>query len=262
MMKLPVQGRRQASMIVVAGMMVAGTVVFADPQPLTRGGDPAASPPASVRHLAEFGPLRTAADVKAAYTKAKGEMAAKGGILLVPPEAARLHSEENATQISPRTPAPPAQTTSWKKSGPAITVVILDPTGPIVQLPQVEGLRLERAMRMPLQESLPHWTTDCAINLSSHLVHGPMSYSDVTVDAVKAGKDARFYVRTIRGLRPGMFLNAHAKNWYGPKLSRLCIKSIGYDPERKLHFFTADTDIDHDAGAALHNKHNEGLVWM
>lgn len=246
-----VHGRWRAAIFAANVGLLAGTVPATDPQP-----------PAPVRQLSEFGPLRTAADVKAAYARAKDEMADAGGILLVPPAAARLYAEENVTQISPRDPAPPAQTKTWKKAGPGITVVVVDPAGPIVQVPQVEGLRLERAMRMPAQESLPHWTTDSAVNLSNHLVHGPVSYSDVTVDAVKAGKDAKFYVRTIRGLRPGMFLNAHATEWYGPKLSRLCIKSIGYDADRKLHFFTADTDIDHAAGAALHNKHNEGLVWM
>ena len=250
----PLSGRRRAAnfaAVIAAACSLAPTL-----------GLPADPPPAPVRQLAEFGPLGTAAEVKAAYGRAKEEMAATGGILLVPPAAAPLHAEDNVSQISPRDPAPPAETKSWKKSGPAITVVVVDPTGPIIRLPQVEGLRLERTMRMPAGESLPHWTTDYALNISNHLVHGPISYSDVTVDAVKAGPDAKFYVRTIRGLRPGMFLNGHATGWYGGKLSRLCIKTIGYDPDRKLHFFTADTAIDHEAGAAIQNKNNEGLVWM
>ncbi|MCE9560277.1 MAG: hypothetical protein K8R88_15170, partial [Armatimonadetes bacterium] len=50
--------------------------------------------------------------------------------------------------------------------------------------------------------------------------------------------------------------------WYGGGVTRACVKSLGYDAEKNMWYFVADTSIDHKAGAIIHNKNNEGLIWM
>ena len=212
----------------------------------------------NMHSLTEFGPVGTAEQVKAAYAKAKAALATTGGTLFVPAAASKLYSEENTTQISPRTPPFPAQTQKWAGSGgPGITVVREDENGIVLQVPAVAGLQIERTLRMPLTESLPHWTTDYALKIHDNIVHGSQSYLDWLQEPVEAGPDKRFYVATIRGLRVGMFANC-----LGSGVARLCIKSLGYDAEKKMHYFTADTSVPFKAGAVIQNKSNEGVIWM
>ena len=49
---------------------------------------------------------------------------------------------------------------------------------------------------------------------------------------------------------------------YGGGVTRGLVKSLGYDVEKQMSYFVADTDIDHEAGAIMHNKSNTGLVHM
>ena len=212
----------------------------------------------NMHSLTEFGPVGTAEQVKAAYAKAKAALATTGGTLFVPAAASKLYSEENTTQISPRTPPFPAQTQKWAGfGGPGITVVREDENGIVLQVPSVAGIQIERTLRMPLTESLPHWTTDYALKIHDNIVHGSQSYLDWLQEPVEAGPDKKFYVATIRGLRVGMFANC-----LGSGVARLCIKSLGYDAEKKMHYFTADTSVPFKAGAVIQNKSNEGVIWM
>ncbi|NDC62998.1 MAG: hypothetical protein EBZ59_03215 [Planctomycetia bacterium] len=242
-------GHWTAAMAAAAAVLIGAAAGHAE-QPVAV---PAA---AGVRSLSEFGPLKTPAEVKAAYARAKAEMT-DGGVLLVPPGTAALHSEENTAQISPRTPAPPAETKQWKKAGPGITVVEINADGTVVQGPQVQGVTIERTLRMPLTESLPHWTSDHALTIRNKLVHGSQSYLDWTSEPIVPGNDARVYVNTIRGLRVGAFVNILGKG-----VTRACIKSLGFDPEKKKHYFTADVAAAHPARAVVQNKSNEGVIYM
>jgi len=236
--------------IVLAGIVISGVSSAQE------------SGPKAVRDLREFGPLNSAQAIKAALRKAKEAMGKEGGVLLVPAGATKFYREENTSQLSDRTPPPPAETKRWTRSGPGITVVEVDKGGARVQVPSINGLTVERTLRMPLGDSLPHWSTDAAVNIENKLIHGSNSYLDWLAEPVKAGKDARFYVRTIRGIRPGMFLNLHATGWSGSPCTRGCIKSIGYDPAKKKHYFTADTEMEHTGNAVVQNKNNEGVIWM
>ncbi len=209
-----------------------------------------------VRQLSEFGSLKSADEIKAAYAKAKREMTT-GGVLLVPPGVAALYSEENTTQVSTRKLTAEGEVQAWKTAGPGITVVEVDPEGTTVQAPSVSGLTLQRVLRMPVNESLPHWTTDFALNINNKLVHGSQSYLDWTNEPIVAGKDTPVYVNTIRGLRVGAFMNI-----VGPKLSRVLIKSLGYDTTKNKWYFTADIANNFPTKTIVQNKSNEGLIFM
>ncbi len=100
------------------------------------------------------------------------------------------------------------------------------------------------------------------LTIDSKLIYGSSSYLDWLQAPVAKGKDRRFYLPTVRGLRPGQFLNIHGGPDYGGGVTRACVKSVGYDAERRMHYVVADSDLDHVAGAILHNKSNTGLVHM
>ena len=218
-----------------------------------------ASAQTNIHSLAEYGPLGTPNQVKAAYEKAHQALDQTGGILVAPVEASKLYTEENTGQSSLRVPPFPQETKRWSTfGGPAVTVVQANENNTVIQVPPLGGLMLERTLRMPLTESLGHWTTDYALKIHNNIIHGSQSYLDWLQEPVAAGPDARFYVATIRGLRVGMFANGIGNKG----VARLCIKSLGYDEQKKKHYFIADTSVPFNAGALIQNKSNEGVIWM
>ena len=218
-----------------------------------------ASAQTNIHSLAEYGPLGTPDQVKAAYAKAKQALALTGGVLVAPVEASKLYVEENTSQSSLRVPSFPQETKRWSTfGGPAITVVQENENNTVIQVPPLGGLMLERTLRMPLTESLGHWTTDFALKIHDNIVHGSQSYLDWLQEPVEPGPDKKFYVATIRGLRVGMFANGIGNKG----VARLCIKSLGYDEQKKMHYFIADTSVPFGAGSVIQNKSNEGVIWM
>lgn len=236
---------------------------------LARSDSALSAPPVSGEHPANgalvaldtFGPTGTDAELRDTFARAAGALSQTGGILLVAPDqAVRLRLENNFQQCF-REPEPPEMTRRWG-SRPGFTVVEARPENTRVHLPQVNGLELIRDLRMESGQSLPHWSTDHAVKIRNRLVHGSNSYLDWLKEPVAAGSDRRFYVRTIRGIRPGQFLNLHGGPNYGGGVVRGLVKDIGYDPEKQCHYFVADTSLDHRADAIVHNKNNVGLLYL
>ena len=220
-----------------------------------------APPPGLSRHLAEFGPIKSPKDALATYDKAVAELGKTGGILVIPAELSSVIKAENTSQTVARIPPLPEDTKRWATT-PGIIIVNSDPKHLTVRVPQVEGLHLARTLRLPAGESLPHWGTHPMITLENNLVYGSISYLDWIQAPVQAGKDRRFYLATVRGIRPGEFLNLHGGPGYGGGVVRGYVKAVGYDPEKKLHYFVADTTLNHVAGAIVQNKSNTGLLHM
>jgi hypothetical protein len=100
------------------------------------------------------------------------------------------------------------------------------------------------------------------IQLDSRLTYGTVSYLDWLQAPVEKGTDRRFYVSTVRGLVPGQFINVHGGKGYGGGVTRACIKELGWDSAKQLHYFVADTSPDHPAVAIAHNKSNSGILHM
>jgi hypothetical protein len=213
-----------------------------------------------VHALADFGPVETPAQVKAAYGKALEALRKTGGVLVVPP-AAWKQVQDLPLQGLLRTPPPPEQTKQWR-DGPGVTVVTGDERQILLQVPPLDGLRVTRHLRLTDGDSLPHWGTHPMLTLDNQLIYGASSYLDWLQEPVANGKDRRFYLPTVRGLRPGQFLNIHGGPGYGGGVTRACIKSLGYDIGKQMPYLVADTDIDHVVGAILHNKSNTGLLHM
>ncbi|MCE9608557.1 MAG: hypothetical protein K8U03_27035 [Planctomycetia bacterium] len=214
-----------------------------------------------VRPLGEFGDTGPQKLVET-YQKAMSEMRTTGGVLEIPAAAwSQLTNKVVPLQGLIRTPDAPAETKRWT-TGQGVTLISHDGKSVVVQVPPLSGMHIQRDLRLAEGDSLPHWGTHPAITLESNLVYGAISYLDWLQAPVKKGKDQRFYLPTVRGIRPGQFLNVHGGPGYGGGVTRALVKSIGYDAEKNLNYLVADTDLDHVAGAILHNKSNTGLLHM
>jgi hypothetical protein len=224
--------------------------------------DASAAEVASVVHpLSEFGALEPK-DLAATYEKAMTELRKTGGVLEVPAAAwSVLSGKTPSLQGLIRTPEGQGETKRWT-DGKGVTIVSHDGESVVLQVPPLSGMHIKRDIRLADGDSLPHWGTHPAIKLESNLIYGAVSYLDWLQAPVKKGKDQRFYLPTVRGIRPGQFLNIHGGPGYGGGVTRALVKSIGYDAEKKQNYLVADTDLDHTAGAILHNKSNTGLLHM
>ena len=238
-------------------------VVVAGSGLLAANSSPAPNPPIEKGYysLADFGPVGTAEEAQLTFEKAIEALGKTGGLLVIPRGLAQYVRTENTTQCTVRTPPLPALTKSWQ-DGPGITIVELGDRNVTLRVPPLAGLQISRILRMPEGDCLPHWSTNPIFTIESKLVYGSVSYLDWLQEPVEKGNDRRFYVPTIRGIRPGQFLNLHGGPGYGGGVVRGYVKSLGYDREKNMHYFVADTDIDHKMGAIVHNKNNVGLIHM
>jgi hypothetical protein len=234
------------------------TTTVRSANPATQPAKPAPAGP--TYSLADFGPLDKPAQVQETYLKAIEELKKTGGVLMVPSSVWRAIKAVPLQGLE-RTPPPPAQTKVWK-TGKGVTVVVAEEQGPLVELPPLTGLTLARDFRLAEGDSAPHWGTHPMVTLNNEIAYGSISYLDWLQEPVSKGPDRRFYVATVRGLAPGMFLNIHGGPGYGGGVCRACIKSVGYDADKKMSFIVADTTLDHVTGAILHNKSNVGLLHM
>lgn len=226
------------------------------------GAEPAASAPAptaSARHgeylLTDFGELATPAAAQATLEKAcRDVVAAGGGVLIVPPQAPAHLQVRNTLQTD-------------RESGPTVTIRDLRNGYEVRHLPTVGtttptgwfGEYLYRLVNMP-EHGLPFQGNHEMLGLRNATVKGGSSYMQWTSAPTTKGKDQRIYVPTIRGIFVGQYLTYCSTPWYGPPHDRIWVKSIGWDPEQKRHYLTADLEYDHPAGAILYNKHVVGSV--
>lgn len=209
--------------------------------------------------LDQFGPVGTPAEADATLQKASADLiAAGGGILVIPQKAPPSWNPKNNSQHELRTPPGPAQTKSWK-SGAGVTLIDTRGSSQKILPPQTSGLTFERTLDLAPGESLPHWGYYPLVAMKNKIVHGSTSYHDWLQETVPAGKDQKFYVATVRGLFPGEFVNGLQ---YSGGVPRLCIKSLGYDKEKKMWYFVADTDIEVQRGAIISNKNHANVLSM
>ena len=214
---------------------------------------------AAIFSLEQFGPVNTVDNAEATFQKASSAIiAAGGGIIVIPAQVPDIWAPKNTSQHELRTPAAPAQTKSWK-TGPGLTVVDVRGSTTKVMPPQADGMVIQRTLNLAPGESLPHWGYFPLLSLKNTILHGSTSYHDWLQEPVTAGKDQKFYVATIRGIFPGEFVNGLQ---YSGGVPRLCVKSLGYDKEKKMWYFVADTDVDVQKGALISNKNHVNVLSM
>ncbi|MBC8872840.1 MAG: hypothetical protein H8E44_25685 [Planctomycetes bacterium] len=237
-------------MVVIAAFVVAA-----------RAADAPSADSQPVFSLSDFGPLDSPDQARATFDKAVHELRnTQGGVLAVPAAVWRTVKPQSLQGLV-REPEPPAETKRWRH-GAGVTVVTADERQAIVAVPPLNGMRIERQLRLAEGDSLPHWGTHPVLTIDNRLVFGSSSYLDWLQEPVAKGSNRRFHVPSVRGLWPGQFLNIHGGPGYGGGVTRAVVKSLGYDADKQMSYLVADSDLDHRAGAILHNKSNTGLIHM
>jgi hypothetical protein len=229
--------------------------------PAADGKEKPASPTGNtsgVFYLNEFGKTSTPKDAQAALDLASDTIQKLGGgILIIPPDTAPGWVPKNQGQHEIRVPEAPNPAKTWRES-PSVTIV--DPRGryPSLHTAPITGLTLRRVLDLHPGESLPHWNYNPMLSFENIIARGSNSYHDWLQEDVEPGENARFYVPTIRGLYPGMFINANG--W--SVVERLYIRSLGYDQEKKAWYITADTTKPFKKGILLSNKNHVNILRM
>ncbi len=206
-----------------------------------------------VFQLDQFGPVNSPSNAAATFQKASKEIiAAGGGIVIIPSKTSPLWHPDNNSQRVNRTPLEPAPARSWRK-GPGVTVI--DARSGTMQIvpPQLTGVEFNRTLKTAPGDSLPFWGTSPIMTINNKILRGSTSYREISANAVEPGKDRRYYVSTIRGVFPGMFMSAG---------DRLYVKSLGYDKEKQSWYFTADTDNGIKKGELIGNKNHVNVLKM
>ncbi len=212
------------------------------------------------RSLSEFGGLGTAAEAQATFERALQQLTEQGGgVLVIPGDAPTQWTARNISQGVWRQPAAPAPAATWG-DGPGVTVVDQRGGRMKVLVPQVTGIELTRHFNLPPGDSSPHWRYHPMLQMTNSITRGSTSYLEWLQDDVAEGSDQRFYMNTIRGVFPGMFLNAHRGPGYSGAVSRIYVKTLGYDADRQMPYFTADVDQNIVKGAIIHNKTHTNVL--
>ena len=232
---------------IVAGMILAGSCLSLPAQTNLN---------ATEYSLDQFGPVTAPVDAEATFRKAAADIiAAGGGVLVIPATAAKGWTPQNNTQGELRDPPPPAPAKHWR---PTSGVTVLDARGttPKIYPPQATGMQISRTLNLSPGESLPFWDYYPMVSLKNTILQGSTSYRDWLQEDVKAGPDRRFYVATIRGIFPGMFMSIG--EW--GVVQRLYVKSLGYDSEKQKWYFVADTEADQPKGVIMGNKNHVSIL--
>ena len=206
-----------------------------------------------VYQLDQFGPVGSKIEATATFEKAsKDIIAAGGGIVIIPAKAVAGWYPDNNSQRVNRTPPEPAPAKSWRK-GAGVTVI--DARSGTIQIapPQLTGVEFNRTLKVAPGDSLPFWGSSPIVSINNRILRGSTSYREISANDVVPGKDQKFYVGTIRGIFPGMFMSAG---------DRLYVKSLGYDKETNSWYFTADTDKGIKRGELIGNKNHVNVLKM
>ncbi len=181
-----------------------------------------------------------------------------GGLLLLPPDIGpRASRLTNSRQGVWRDPPPPAPARGWGAE-PGVTVFGFSSGTPVILPPQVTGMEIFRTLKLPEGQSLPHWDYQPMLRFHNAVLRGSNSYRDGLQEDVQTGASRRFYVRTVRGLFPGLFLNTGDYS----NIQRLYVQDLGYDREKGSWYFTADATADVPKGTLLHNKNHTNVIRM
>ncbi len=213
--------------------------------------------PNGVYSLDQFGPVSTGAEAEQTFQKASKEiMNSGGGVLMIPSKIDPSFVPKNTSQETWRTPPPPAPARRW---GVTNGVTVVDTRGKNVKImpPQASGIELNRTLDINNGPSLPFWGLYPVLDIKNTILYGSCSYRDFLVETVEPGKNRKFYVNTIRGIFPGMFMSGS----YGA-VERLFVQSIGYDKEKKLWYFVADCEGEQGKGSVLGNKNHVNALKM
>ncbi|MBI4025244.1 MAG: hypothetical protein HY360_09715 [Verrucomicrobia bacterium] len=200
-------------------------------------------------NLADYGPVKTAAEVEATLKAATADIVARGGgVLIIAPGVCPDWVAHNPVPSSTRVGAPNV-TLLDRRNG--YEHVICPANGQSTGVAWA-GRSTRRFVTEPIDMAMGVHSTE---TVDTYIAGGTASYDQPILSAVKAGESQRVYVPTIRGIFTGMHLILSGAPGYGEPYDRVVVKAIGWDAEKRLNYFVADLKHDHPQGALAYNKH-------
>ncbi|MBU4365794.1 MAG: hypothetical protein KKF10_01525, partial [Verrucomicrobia bacterium] len=204
-----------------------------------------------VYNLADFGPVKTPVEVEATLKAAITSIIAQGGgILVITPG------------VAPNWVAHNDAPSSTKDRSPSVTIVdrrngrekILVPSnGQRMGGSTWAGRYISREVRQPIDMAMGVHSTEC---IDTFIAGGTTSYDQQSLEAVKAGENARIYVPTIRGLAvSNQIVVTGVAVGYGGQFESGPIKALGWDKEKGRAYIVMDLKHDHPKSALVYGKH-------
>ncbi len=242
---------RAAAFTAALALVIFSQADFAQETP---GAGPPAAPPATAAageyRLPDFGPVATAKEAQSTLERAIQVILAEGGgELAIPPGVAPDWVAHNDAPSSTRAGVP-SLTLVDRRGGYERRLLPSNgqPAGMVWS-----SRSIAREVRQPIDMAMGVHSTE---SIDTHIAGGTSSYLQRTLEAVKAGEDARIDVVTIRGLSAGsqVIVTGAPESYAGPH-DRGPIKRLGWDKERRRAYIVMDLEHDHPKGALLYNKH-------
>lgn len=200
--------------------------------------------------LSSFGPVKTAVEAEATMSSAITNVIAKGGgLIIIGPDVARDWTAHNNAPSSTR-PGANSVTVIDRRDGYERTYV---PSNGKIAGSAWTGRQLTRFVQQPIDMALGVHSTKA---IDTVIAGGTMSYDQAALREAKAGKDARVYIPTLRGLAVGshIIISGVPMNYAEP-YDRGPIKALGWDRETGEAFLVMDLKHDHPRGAIVYDKH-------
>ena len=202
-----------------------------------------------IKSIGDFGDITTKESAEKALQTGIGELQkAGGGIITIPPGAPKEMKADNLSQTSRNTPG----------------VTVIDYRDGFInyRVPQIGkeqtgswgGLRISRILNMG-QKSIEPYGGYPVQSIKNYSISGCSSYHGLLALPAAKGENARCYVETIRGISVGQYLQVDLYKQGGERDSDVIVKTIGWDNDRKLYYFTCDLKYDHPkVGVTIGNK--------
>jgi len=237
------QGVKRFGWVVWAAIAVAlclGAAYGADGKTSGAAGDDIEMAKDGVYVLTDFGDVSAKQQAQQTLDRAcQWILERGGGVLVVPPSVTNDLEIRNNYRLEP----PPG--------GPRPWVTILDyrhgwvgvhppQTGNTVQhgLHGWVGTRIIRVVDRYLDNS--PWEHNNVVELRNAIIRGGSSVLR-SCDVLRRDGEVRLYPETIRGIFPGQLLGFSMPG----VRKNITVKSIGWDTDRKQHYFTADLELLH-----------------
>lgn len=187
--------------------------------------------PISRHLLTEFGPCNTLAQAYTTLDLACKAMAAKGGGVIVIPNSL-VNLPDFVARNAVQDPTSKAGVLIEDYRGGALRLVVLPEGIADIYGNASGGIIVER----DVFNDIPGQGGGSALAISNNSRGGVNSISDTIQKDVAAGNDARFYVKSLRGLCPGNWFNISNAS---AQLTTTQIKTLAMDGDDP--YFTADT---------------------
>ena len=200
---------------------------------------PAENKKQTVRYLDEFGDVSTEKAAAQTLEKATKEMTKQGGgILVIPADAPPRFNVVNNTQT--------------EELGPGVTIIDYRKGHVVYHLPGAgtrsptgfAPFQLRRDLNLGENSLSPHGTYSVQ-RIQNNIISGSTSYAAHLWEPATRGDNARCYVTSIPGIVVGQQLNISGIPNVMKEAEKVRVKSIGWDPGKKKHYFTADLKRDH-----------------